>query len=111
MQRDPSARRHNVYVIELDEAAGDGATPCFYVGETALAPEARFAKHMSGAQVAARVVHRFGRRLRPDLSKGVGPFHTREQALAAEALLATRLRRRGFVVFGGQGEPLMQDRR
>ncbi len=100
-------RLHHVYVVELSPEAGDGTAQCVYVGETALDPETRFRRHTSGAFTAARVVHRFGRRLRPDLSRGMGPFATREEALAAEGALAVRLRGRGFIVFGGQGSPFM----
>jgi hypothetical protein len=93
-----------VYVVELAADAGRAAgRGCLYVGETALVPEERFAKHRAGGRTAARVVRRYGVRLRPDLTRGVGPFATRAEAEAAEAALAAKLRRRGYVIFGGQG--------
>ncbi len=101
-QRPP--RQYAVYVIELDTAAAPSSDRLpLYVGETALSPELRFARHREGGRTASRVVHQFGIRLRADLSAGVGPFATREEAAAAELRLAENLRSRGFVVFGGQG--------
>ncbi len=79
-----------------------------YVGETALLPEERFARHKEGGRTASAVVRRFGLRLRPDLAQGIGPFNTRADAAEGEARLAARLRRRGFTVFGGQGRTFMQ---
>lgn len=97
-------RNFSVYVIELNPAASANAgLGCVYVGETALTPEERWERHSGGARTASRIVTRFGRHLRPDLTSGLGPFATRAQAEQAEADLAAELRRRGYVVFGGQG--------
>jgi hypothetical protein len=71
-----------------------------YVGQTADAPEERFAEHQRGYR-AARVVKKHGIRLRPRLYRNYGPYATREEAEAAEVRLAARLQRRGFCVFGG----------
>jgi hypothetical protein len=104
-------RTYSVYVVEL-QAAADPSTlqPCVYVGETGLTPEARFARHKDGGRTASKVVHQFGLRLRADLSRGVGPFKTREEAESAESELAARLRASGFRVFGGQGRTFNMNR-
>jgi hypothetical protein len=97
-------RKFNVYVVEMDPCASpDHGVGCVYVGETALPPEERWGRHKAGGRTASRVVTRFGRCLRPDLVAGVGPFDSRARAEAAEATLAAKLRRQGYVVFGGQG--------
>ena len=95
----------SVYVVGLDPAASRRVAPNgpVYVGETSLTPVERLAKHKAGGLVAARVVARHGRDLRPDLVIGPANFETRAQALRAEWRLARRLRNRGFEVFGGQG--------
>lgn len=101
--RRPFGRRHySVYVIELDPRAGPGPshdTPCVYVGMTGLPIGERFQNHLRGYK-AARVVTRYGRRLRPDLYHGLNPM-TYAQALEAEAKVAAALRGQGFIVFGG----------
>jgi len=86
-----------VYVVELNEAAG---TPAVYVGQSALYPAERFSQHLTGYK-AASVVRRYGERLRPDLFAALNPIRTRPLAERAEADLAERLRREGYVVFGG----------
>lgn len=98
---------YSVYVIELRPELcekrgcqpGDGR-PAVYVGQTADTPEERFAEHLRGYK-AAPVVRDYGVRLRPRLYRNYGPYLTRAEAIAAEARLADRLRRRGFCVFGG----------
>lgn len=97
--------QYSVYVIELrPEARGNMECrtdkPPVYVGQTADTPEERFAEHLAGYR-ASRIVRRYGLRLRPRLYRNFGPYATRDDALAAEAHLADRLRRRGFCVFGG----------
>lgn len=99
--------KYSVYVIELAPAVRDrrkcppaNGKPAVYVGQTADTPEVRFAEHLAGYR-AARVVRDHGVRLRPRLSRNYGPYDTRDEAEAAEARLAERLRRRGFCVFGG----------
>jgi hypothetical protein len=96
--------KFNVYVIELDaDASANCGRGCLYVGETSLTPEERWERHKAAGRTASKHVARFGRRLRPDLSVGIGPFTSRAQAEQAEAELAAELRREGYVVFGGQG--------
>lgn len=98
-----------VYVIELDEAACQrtacaarlSGKPHVYVGETKKTPEERFAEHMAGILVSSRVVRKHGLRLRPRLSRNWGPYDTREESREAEAMLAEKLRKKGFCVFGG----------
>jgi hypothetical protein len=81
------------------------AEPCalapVYVGQTAHTPEHRFAQHRAGGQLAAGKPHQFGVRLRYDLMEGIGPFHTRAEAEAAERAVAAALERRGHRVFWG----------
>jgi hypothetical protein len=95
--------RYSIYVIELARACL--REPCalapVYVGQTAHTPEERFAQHRAGGRLAAGKPHRFGVRLRPDLTKGIGPFRTREEAETAEAAVAEALQRQGRRVFWG----------
>lgn len=107
---------YSVYVIELDsEFAGtrkaktanplrDPDKPCVYVGYTSKNPEIRFKEHMRGARnekgpIYSKVVYKFGVRLRPRLYEQYNPIGTQEQALETEALLAERLRKRGYTVW------------
>ena len=98
-----------VYVIELDEAACNrtacaarlSGKPHVYVGETKKNPVDRFAEHMAGGFLSSRVVRKHGLRLRPRLYRNWRPRDTREESREAEAMLAERLRRKGFCVFGG----------
>lgn len=100
----------HVYVVELatDELNSVGPMGAVYVGETALAPEARYSKHKAGGKTAARIVARHGVRLRPDLAPPEGPFATRQEGLRFEKKTANRLRHRGYSVFGGQGGRFMR---
>src|SRR3954465_5675713 len=98
-----AARTYTVYVIELSR---DCVTePCalapLYVGQTAHTPEHRFNQHKAGGKLAAGKAHRFGIRLRQDLMKGIGPFATRQEAEAAERMVAEALIKRGHRVFWG----------
>jgi hypothetical protein len=72
-----------------------------YVGQTAHTPEHRFEQHKAGGKLAAVKPHRFGKRLRYDLMKGIGPFATRKEAEAAEKAVAKALEKRGHRVFWG----------
>jgi hypothetical protein len=72
-----------------------------YVGQTAHAPEDRFAQHKAGGKLAAGKPHKFGIKLRLDLMKGIGPFSTRKEAEVAEKAVAEALERRGHLVFWG----------
>jgi hypothetical protein len=96
-------RTYTVYVIELSRDCV--SEPCalapVYVGQTAHSPEHRFTQHKAGGKLAAGKPHRFGRRLRYDLMKGIGPFPTRKEAERAEKAVAEALERRGHRVFWG----------
>ncbi len=105
-----AGKHHHVYVIELDPAVWEvsarfrRANParradreCLYVGMTGLSPEERFADHRAGVK-SSRLVHRFGRRLRPDLYEGLNPMAYREAA-RMEKVLAKVLRGDGYGVW------------
>ena len=72
-------------------------------------PEERFAHHNAGGRLANSMASRYGTRLRPDLTKRLGPYPTRDAAEAAETRLRRRLERRGWVVYGGTGRRLFED--
>jgi len=97
------ARTYTVYIIELSRDAV--AQPCalapLYVGQTAHEPETRFAQHKAGGRLAAGKPHRYGKRLRWDLMKDIGPFTTRAAAEKAERAVAKALEKRGHRVFWG----------
>lgn len=89
----------HVYVIELDRAAGrrrDPRIPWVYVGSSARSPERRFEQHRNGYK-AARLVKRFGLRLRPDLYEDLGTFKGSKTAAEAERGRAKELANCGFV--------------
>lgn len=101
---------HSVYVVELDNSVWqasakfrranpdrDLAKPCVYVGMTGLSPEERYANHLAGIR-SSHLVHRFARRLRPDLFEGVNPMTYRE-AVRMEKVLAKVLRGDGYGVW------------
>jgi predicted GIY-YIG superfamily endonuclease len=94
---------YSVYVIELSRACT--RKPCalapVYVGQTAHTPEQRFEQHKAGGKLAATKAHRYGRRLRYDLMKGIGPFASRQAAEQAEKAVAEALEKRGHRVFWG----------
>jgi hypothetical protein len=90
---------NHVYVIELERAAGrrrDPRLPWLYVGSSARRPEDRFAQHLRGYK-AARLVKRFGFRLRPDLYEDLGPIRGKRAAVEAEEARARELAAAGFV--------------
>ena len=100
-----------VYVIELNDAVRSvrkfvAKNPemqkdkvCVYVGHTGHDPEVRFAQHLKGYK-SCKYVEKFGERLRPDLvPKYEKAFKNSREAEAAEARLATRLRKRGYGVW------------
>lgn len=105
-------RQYNVYVIELDpEVLGerrfvlanpdrDDEKPCVYVGSTVLTPEERLKQHLSGKH-RNRYAFRYGVRLLPRLYRNLQGYETREEAEAAEARCAARLRKRGYGVWQG----------
>ena len=91
------ARR--VYVIELASDVGrrrDPRIPWVYVGCSARSPEVRFEQHKRGYK-SARLVKRFGERLRPDLYEDLSPVVGSDDAVAAERTRAIQLARAGFV--------------
>lgn len=98
----------NLYVVELDPAVRDhgrvrranpqGDERCLYVGSTAHSPAKRFAQHKSGVHANRGYVTKYGKRLRSDLSIGLG-FTSREEAEQAERELADSLRSKGFTVW------------
>lgn len=69
------------------------------VGETALDPEERLAKHLAGER-SSRWVRRFGVRLLPSLTKGLPEFDSQPESKTAEAELGARLYETGYCVFG-----------
>ena len=101
--RRSGARQYCVYVIELrrDCVAEPCALAPVYVGQTAHTPEERFAQHKAGGRLAAAKPFAFGIRLRPDLTRNIGPFRTRLEAEAAEAAVAKALQLQGRRVFWG----------
>jgi hypothetical protein len=94
---------YSIYIIELSRNCT--REPCalapLYVGQTAHTPEHRFEQHKAGGMLAASKAHKFGKRLRYDLMKGIGPFTSRQTAEAAERAVAEALERRGHRVFWG----------
>lgn len=95
-------RRYYVYVVELRPLPGHG--PSVYVGSSGLQPRERYRHHKDpdagDERAGSRHVRRRGVRLRPDLYADVAPLRTRKEAKLAEQRLASRLKRRGFVVYG-----------
>lgn len=88
-----------VYVIELSAEAGkrrDPRIPWVYVGSSAREPELRFSQHLRGYK-SARLVRRFGLRLRPDLFDDLAPLPGSRSARAAEVARARDLAACGFV--------------
>ncbi len=96
-------RTYTVYVIQLSRDCVK--QPCalapLYVGQTAHAPEHRFAQHKAGGKLAASKAHRYGMKLRWDLMEKIGPLSTRKDAEAAERAMAEALVKRGHIVFWG----------
>jgi predicted GIY-YIG superfamily endonuclease len=105
--RAESPKDRTVYVIELDPtvmtkkryseantqyAAGK---PCVYVGMTALAPEARYHQHKSGAK-ANKYARDFGLRL---LEEECVSELSYQEAQAKEVQLAATLRDRGWAAW------------
>jgi hypothetical protein len=102
-------QQFSVYAIELDDPLGRGGPSQVYVGSTAKSPEQRFARHLEGGPIANAKVQRYGTRLRPDLTKRLGPYQTRDAAERAETRLRRRLELQGWRVFGGTGRKLFAD--
>jgi len=101
---------HNLYVVELrptiieKERRFAEANPhwqpgklCVYVGMTGLTPEERFKKHLQGEK-DAWFVHKYGRRLLPDLYRHFNPMPY-DLARVMEPELTRRLRSDGYAVW------------
>ncbi len=105
----PRARRHHVYVIELDPAVWkhakfrsanpdrDPAQCDLYVGMTGLDPATRFDRHKYGVK-DNRYVRLYGLRLRPDLYAELNPLSYTD-AQHMERVLARQLRNDGYAVW------------
>ncbi len=112
-------REYNIYVIELDSAvlevkkfAGknpnhDPRKPCVYVGSTVRTPEERFEQHKNGFK-AARIVKKYGIRLRPRLYRNFNPVGCSgldggddpcPEPLRTERRRAAQLRKKGYWVW------------
>ena len=101
----------SIYVIELEpevQKSGrfrkanpgmDRALACYYVGQTAKSPPARFRQHLKGGRLSNSYVRRYGRRLLPGLYRKYNPVPTRKDALELEKYLAERLRDVGHGVW------------
>jgi predicted GIY-YIG superfamily endonuclease len=92
------AAHHSVYVVLL-EGVPDGTRKDVYVGMTGLAPEERFANHKRGHKKNYKVM-KYGVKLLPELYQDLNPM-TYEEACRMEKVLANRLTKQGFNVFGG----------
>ncbi len=103
-----SRGHHSLYAVALDPAVlrvrafretnpGGAASGCLYVGVTGLPPETRFERHLEGTQ-SARLVKKYGVRLRMDLVEGFSKLPWRVAA-AMEPKLAAWLRAQGFAVW------------
>jgi len=92
----PPARTCYVYVVLLTKPDGRVG---FYVGQSAIPPEERFAQHKAGVR-ASRHVRKWGVHLMPELYQRFNPM-TRAEAEAKEREIAERLRREGCWVEGG----------
>src|SRR5689334_8177891 len=93
------AGHHHVYVVYLRNPEGDGRAG-YYVGMTGLTPEQRFDNHRNGVK-AARVVRKYGERLVPKLYAHLRPLPY-ANAKAMEVHPGDRLRKRGYLVYGGR---------
>lgn len=71
--------------------------PCLYVGMTSTSPEERFDQHRRGHK-AARLVRKFGVKLRPEFYERLNPM-TRDEAEGEEPALAASLERAGYAVW------------
>ena len=99
---------HSLYAVELDRGVlkrrhfvdrnpGGAVSGCLYVGVTGLRPEERFERHLEGTQ-SARLVKKYGVRLRLDLVEGYSRLPYRIAA-CMEPKVAAWLRAQGFGVW------------
>lgn len=84
----------------------NGVLECLYVGMTSRTPEERYKQHKTGYisrkgyNISSRLVHTYGRYLRPSLYAHLNETKmNRKEALAAEEHLALELRRKGYAVW------------
>ena len=92
-----------IYVVQLSEDVGrspDPSLPPVYVGQTGKAPADRFREHKIGYK-RARLVHRYGIRLMPELYPCSDPILSVDTAMQLEEWWADELRERGHLVKGG----------
>ena len=102
-------RQWQVYVYELDDAAGPGRVagkPNLYVGETERTVLERLGAHLTNKLTGSRKVRKHFRAIRFDLFEGWGPYETESDALRAEGDLARSLREAGFAVVNKTGSPV-----
>ena len=95
-------KKHWVYVVELMEPAKEDGVrrkTTYYVGQTGLTPEERYAQHKDGVR-ANNKVQMYGVHLRQDMVEDAGPM-THLASLRLERQLADKLRERGSKVYGG----------
>ena len=95
-------KKHWVYVVELMEPAKEDGVrrkTTYYVGQTGLTPEVRYARHKAGIH-ANKKVQMYGVHLRQDMVEDAGPM-THLDSLRLERQLADKLRERGSKVYGG----------
>ena len=95
-------KKHWVYVVELMEPAKEDGVrrkTAYYVGQTGLTPEVRYARHKAGIH-ANKKVQMYGVHLRQDMVEDAGPM-THLDSLRLERQLADKLRERGSKVYGG----------
>ena len=96
-------RYRYIYVVQLSEDVGrspDPSLPPVYVGQTGKAPADRFREHKIGYK-RARLVHRYGIRLMPELYPCSDPILSVDTAMQLEEWWADELRERGHLVKGG----------
>ena len=110
---------YSVYVVELSKKVFsedskfrsanpqfNGVLECLYVGMTSKTPAERLRQHKSGYvnkkghNLAASIVLKYGRYLRPSLYENLNRKNMdREEALQLEKKLALDLRRQGYAVW------------
>lgn len=103
-------RLRSVYVIELDTSHPQNPRGIqFYVGETGLTPQRRFAQHReravnrAGHKLWSKLPAECGVRLRPRLGARE-QFFTQQEAEIAETLCGQRLEQMGYTVAGPHRE-------
>ena len=72
--------------------------PCVYVGSTALTPEQRYQRHLTG-KTGSKWVKDFHQSIHKTLTNKQPKYTTRRDAEFAEFVLAVKLRRKGYAVW------------